>query len=114
MADALVEMVPADAMPYSPSSTTDTSGNAVMMTYGFPGAPVGKYKIVVRKTVEDDLVYGTDEYGEKAVVSSTRYTLIEAQYSDKNKTPHEIEVTADSKGTKVTVDVGGAVRNKIE
>lgn len=114
LADALVELVPQDSIPYSPSSMTDSDGDAVLKTYGFSGAPAGKYKIVVRKTIEDDIVHGTDEYGNQAVVSSTRYNLVEDTYTQAKQTPHEIEVASNSKGTKLTIDVGKAIREAIK
>jgi hypothetical protein len=107
---AYVELVSQESSTYSPSSTTDTSGNAVVSTYGYPGAPQGKYKIIVRKSIDDDIVYGTNEYGEKAVVSSNRYNVVQDLYGDVKQTPHEIEVTTDKKGSQVTIDVGEAIR----
>ena len=111
LADAYVELVSPDVPKYRPSATTDASGNAAILTYGYPGAPAGKYKILVRKNVEDDIVYGKDAYGEQFVVSSNIYKLVEDNYADVEKTPHEIEIT--SKKSRVTVDVGTAIRNKI-
>ena len=109
---AYVELVSPDVQTYRPSATTGVDGDAVISTYGYPGAPEGKYKIIARKSIEDDIVHGTDEYGEKAVVSSNRYNVIQDTYGDVKKTPHEIEVTKDKKGVKVTVDVGDAIRVK--
>jgi hypothetical protein len=111
LADAFVEFVPTspDSQKYRPSAMTDANGNAVMLTYGFPGAPAGTYKILVLKVIDDDIVMGTDEYGGQAVVSSNRYETVNARYSDAAQTPHEIEVTARGR-TQTAIDVGDPVR----
>ena len=114
LAGALVELQSPDSPTYRPSSTTDESGNATMMTYGYPGAPAGKYKIIVRKSVEDDIVYGEDERGEQTIVSSNHYNVVEDIYNDASRSPHEVEVPANAKGTRITIDVGTAIRVKIQ
>jgi len=108
---AYVELVSQDAQKYRPSAAADASGKATLLTYGFPGAPAGKYKITVRKTIEDDIVYRIDEYGEQSVASSNRYELVDDRYHDAKQTPHEIEIT--SKKVDITIDVGAAVRKKM-
>ena len=111
LADAYVELKSQDVQKYRPSAQTDAAGNAVILTYGHPGAPVGKYKILVSKNIEDDIVYGKDEYGEQAVISSNIYKTVEDSYADAEKTPHEIEVTSTK--TQTAIDVGTAVRVKM-
>jgi len=107
---AYVELISPDAQKYRPSATTNENGKASLLTYGHSGAPAGKYKILVKKTIEDDIVYSTDEYGTQSIASSNRYELVDDLYHDATKTPHEIEVT--SKTIEVTIDVGTAVRKK--
>ena len=116
LAGAHVELIPQDSPdhPYRPMVITDENGNAMMRTYGFPGAPAGKYKIIVRKNIVDDIVYGTDRHGERTIISSSRYNLVEARYGNVAETPHEVEVAASSRGTQVTIDVGAAIRVKVE
>ena len=80
-----------------------------MLTYGYPGAPAGKYKILVSKTIEDDFVYGLNEYGEQAVVSSNKYQMVDSDYSKADTTPHEVEVATKGK-TQTTIDVGAPIR----
>ena len=109
---AYVELVSPDAQKYRPSAVTDASGNAGMLTYGHSGTPAGTYKILVRKTIEDDIVMGTDEYGGQAVVSSNRYETVGDRYSNVETTPHEIEVTSRGR-TQITIDVGEPVRVRI-
>jgi len=38
-----------------------------MSTYGFNGVPAGTYKVIVRKTVVEDVKQVTDAYGEPCV-----------------------------------------------
>ena len=110
---AYVELVSPDSPTYRPSASTDENGNAAIMTYGFSGAPVGKYKIIVRKSIEDDIVMGKDEYGVDAVVSSNRYNVVADIHGDASRSPHEVEVTASSKGVQATIDVGDAIRVRV-
>ena len=112
MEGVCVELVSPDVQKYRPSAVTDTNGNAAMLTYGHSGAPAGTYKILVRKTIEDDIVMGTDEYGGQAVVSSNRYETVGDRYSNVETTPHEIEVTSRGR-TQITIDVGEPVRVRI-
>jgi len=93
---------------YRPVAYTGTDGNAVMLTYGFPGVPTGKYKITVSKVVDDDFVYGADEDGMEIIVSSNTYRLVEETHSKVETTPHEIETT--TKRGQITLDVGAPVR----
>ena len=112
MQGAYVELVSPNGQKYRPSAPADVNGNAVMMTYGHAGAPAEKYKILVSKVIEDDIVYGPDDYGgQTQVVSFNRYKLVADLYADAEKTPHEIEVT--KKKTQTTIDVGEAVRVKM-
>jgi len=113
LADAYVELVPQDGQKYTPGATTDANGNAVMLTYGFPGAPAGKYKITVSKTIEDDFVTGTNDYGEQVTVPTNAYRLVDDRYFRADTTLHEIEVTTQKKQS-TTIDVGEAVRVKLQ
>lgn len=111
---ARVELFSVDSQKYRPAATSDASGNATLMTYGYPGAPAGKYKILVRKSVEDDIVYGKGAYGEQVINFSNIYNLVENLYGDPKKTPHEMEVTSSSMEEPKTVDVGKAIRVKVK
>lgn len=95
LAEAAVELAAVgEGVKYRSSSFTDASGRAVMSTYGFPGVPAGKYKVIVKKTLVD----GTVEY-----------RTVEAEYSDAETTPYEIEVTGKGKSA-ATFDVGKAIK----
>ncbi|MDR2641985.1 MAG: hypothetical protein LBC74_04250 [Planctomycetaceae bacterium] len=89
---------------------TNAEGKAVISTYGFAGAPIGKYKVIVRKNVDDDLVYGTNSTGGKEVVAFKIYRTVEPQFSDVKTTPHEIEITGKEKKVEATFDVGKAIK----
>jgi hypothetical protein len=115
LAGAHVELVPQDSPdhPYRASATTDANGKATMMTYGFLGAPAGNFKIIVRKGIVENIVYGTDAVGRQIVLSSESYIVVQNRYSDEKETPHEIEVPASRKGKHGTIDVGEAVRTRV-
>ena len=108
---AFVEFHAKGEQKYRPATYTDADGNAVMQTYGFPGVPAGKYTITVRKNIDDDIVYRTDEAGIEVIVSSNTYKLVDDKYSKVETSPHEIEMT--SKKVLVSIDVGEAVRTKM-
>jgi hypothetical protein len=112
---AHVELTPqgSPGHPYRAAATSDANGNATMKTYGFPGAPTGNCKIIVRKGVVENIVYGTDAVGREIVLSSDSYIVVQGRYSNAEETPHEIEVPANRKGVQVTIDVGEAVRNRV-
>jgi uncharacterized protein (DUF2141 family) len=98
---------------YHPVAVTGTDGIVKMSTYGFAGVPAGKYKVVVIKNIDDDIVYRTDDAGERIMVSYKTYRVIEKQFSDPATTPHEIEVTPKSKEIPMTFDVGKTIKERI-
>jgi hypothetical protein len=111
---AVVEFVSSeDAAKYHAVGLTDAAGVAEMKTYGKDGAPEGKYKVVVRKHIHDDLVYGTNSAGEKEVSGYTTYRTIDDQFADAKTTPHEIEITGKGKKVKQTFDVGKAIKKRL-
>ncbi|MDR2641689.1 MAG: carboxypeptidase-like regulatory domain-containing protein [Planctomycetaceae bacterium] len=69
--NAVVELAATDQnnSKYQSLTLTNAEGKAVMSTYGFAGTPIGKYKVIVRKNIDDDLVYGTNSTGAKEVVA---------------------------------------------
>ena len=124
LVDAVVMLQsPEVGQQWFPMGTTDQTGTAVMFTNGrYPGAPAGVYKVLISKLTFEmgDLgpapPEGTPAYSvwlERASSTSrATYTLIELQYNDAEKTPHEIEVKSKGKNT-MTVDVGQAVKIKM-
>jgi 5-hydroxyisourate hydrolase-like protein (transthyretin family) len=115
LADAVVKLVTQaeDGAKYNPVAVTGEDGKIALSTYGFPGVPVGKYKVVIVKNIDDDIVYRTDDAGEKVTVSYKTYRTIEKQFSDAKTTPYEMEVTTKSKNIDITCDVGKAVKEKM-
>jgi hypothetical protein len=113
---AIVSLVPSDQSNWKwhSSATTDTSGVATVMTYGFVGSPAGKFKVTVEKKLDADPVYSTDSAGEKQVSSyETVYTLVEEQYAKPETTPLTVDVPESSRGVTVNFDVGKAVKVKL-
>jgi hypothetical protein len=95
---------------YKSVTITNPQGVAIMSTYGYQGTPIGKYKVVVSKDIEDDFIYGMSSTGTKEVTASTLYRTVEAQYSDAKTTPHEIEITGKEKITEATFDAGKPIK----
>ena len=94
---------------YQPSGITDANGKATLMTYGFEGAPAGKYKVCVRKTIIEDGGKTLDGYGEEIDAPGIEYRAVEQEYSDVATTPHEIEIS-NKRTPPHTFDVGKAVK----
>ena len=97
---------------YHPAGITDESGKAVVSTYGFNGAPAGTYKIIVRKTVVEDVKQVIDAYGDLVDDAGVEYRTVERRYSSAETTPHEIEITTSRDTTRVTFDVGRAIKER--
>jgi hypothetical protein len=113
--DAVVKLLPQaeEKAKYQSIATTGADGTAALSTYGFPGVPEGKYKAVVIKNMEDDIVYRTDEAGEKVLVSSNRYRMVEEKFSDEKTTPFEIDITPKDQATPFLLDAGKAIHVKM-
>ncbi|MDR2170329.1 MAG: hypothetical protein LBP59_09320 [Planctomycetaceae bacterium] len=112
LSDAIVKLISQTDIDakYNPVTVTGIDGIVKMSTYGFAGVPAGKYKIVVIKNIDDDIVYRTDDAGERVVVSYKTYRLVEKQFSDTATTPHEIEITGKEKSVEANFDVGKPIK----
>ncbi|MDR1960250.1 MAG: hypothetical protein LBQ54_14615 [Planctomycetaceae bacterium] len=110
----MVRLVPIDASgsKYQASSITDERGLAALSTYGFAGVPAGRYKVTIMKTIEGDLKYGKDAYGDNAVIGSTTYHLVDTKFSSAESSPYEIEITGSK--AELTADVGKAIKTKVK
>jgi hypothetical protein len=95
---------------YKPVAITGEDGKVIVSTYGFSGAPVGKYKVVVIKNIDDDIISKTDDAGEQVIVSYKTYRTVEKRFSETKTTPLEIEITSKSKRVEKTFDVGKPVK----
>ena len=85
MSDVSVRLVLDTPSEWPVSSVTNDSGTAILVTYGqFPGAPEGTYKVVLSKTVYEEIEAATDEYSSAAV---DVYSVIAAEYTEAETTP---------------------------
>jgi hypothetical protein len=108
---AIVEFHAQTDQTYRPSAYTDTTGNAVILMYGFFGAPAGKYKVTVTRNIDANHVYRTNTGGEQVLLSHDIYKTVEDLYSRVETTPLEIEII--SKKVQKTFDVGEAINVKL-
>jgi len=83
---------------YQASANTDSNGKATLVTYGFDGVPVGKYKVCIRKVVSDEN-------------TGAEFQTVERQFGLPESTPHEIEITG-KKMPPTTFEVGKAIRTR--
>ncbi|MDR0611864.1 MAG: Ig-like domain-containing protein [Planctomycetaceae bacterium] len=105
VADVSVQLVSKEESVWPVTGTTDTSGNAVLVTYGqFQGAPVGDYLVVLSKrltepkTPVNEYVSGVTEV----------YSLIDTQYTQPETSPLEMSV---KKGRNtMSFEIGSPVR----
>ena len=103
-----------------PLGVTDETGTANMLTNGrYPGAPQGTYKVLVSKVVRGESRLGPPppedspayhQWAERSANETiSEYHIVDPQYNDVQKTPHEIEVKAKGPNA-VTIDVGKPVK----
>lgn len=119
--DATVLLVGADgSIPWSVGGKTNAAGNANLVTHGqYPGAPEGKFKVVVNKREEPVSKYHTTAPGQteeefkalKAAEDLTAYELVDKKFGSAATTDAIVEFS-EAKAN-ATVDVGQAVRIKI-
>lgn len=97
-----------DLRQWSISGTTDASGVTKISTNGeFPGAPAGKYKVVIRKVELIPTGKVDKEVGEPIVET---LSLIDEEFSSASKTPLSLEVGSGS--VKETFKVKKGTSNK--
>jgi hypothetical protein len=110
-----LESVDSTNAKYLASAITDENGVALMKTYGYLGSPIGKYKVVVTKIVEEITEYKLSKSsGEKEPVKSKKFRLIETQFTSAETTSLEIEITGNEKNVTKTFDVGKTVKVLVE
>ncbi|MCL2744441.1 MAG: hypothetical protein FWE67_11385 [Planctomycetaceae bacterium] len=92
---------------------TDRSGNAAVRTHGqFVGAPAGKYKIFLTKTIYEGQGWDNPESDTRKWVEDIKtYSLIDAQYTDREKSP--LELTIENKSVKKVFEIGEPVKTLI-
>jgi hypothetical protein len=93
---------------YRVAAMMDADGSVTMKTYGFPGVPIGKYKVVIIKNIQDDFEYQLNEStGKNEPVSYKNYRmgfLQQRRHHTKLKSPER------KKRVKATFDVGKAMK----
>ncbi|MDR0871219.1 MAG: DUF4198 domain-containing protein [Planctomycetaceae bacterium] len=118
LADAAVSLRYPDAAAgnWAIGGQTDANGIAQLFTNGYAGAPLGKFKVVLFKEIEE----GMEEYN-KAMAAAMEsgnssaakkvkvkiWSCVKPEYNDASKTPLEVEITADTKT--LSLDAGQAV-----
>mgnify|MGYP004446402499 CR=1 FL=1 len=95
---------------YTTSGTTDATGVATMMTYGYAGAQQGTAKVVITKLVTEGAEEAA-EYGERGVQGKD-FQLVDAKYRSVDTT--DLEITVTKENAEVTFDVGAAVHDPVK
>lgn len=124
LAKARIVLEPTEESKWFPGGTTDENGTTWLMTNGrYKGAPVGKYKITVRKTETEPSKLGpepplgtpenvkwVEDSGKEKRAS---FSFVEEKYGKADSTPLEIEIP-DKKTVTATFDVGKKIREQIK
>ena len=110
LSGAAVRLVPLDVSnTWTTGAVTDSHGKATLRTHGrYPGAPAGKYKVCVTKTMTDDEPLKNG--------SKRSYHVIGPEYDNPANTPFELEITSGKnafefnvpKTVKIVIPFGGA------
>ncbi|MDR0869983.1 MAG: DUF4198 domain-containing protein [Planctomycetaceae bacterium] len=116
LADAAVTLrYPDDTGIWAIGGSSDADGKAQLRTNGYPGAPLGKFKVVVMKENADGMkeweqasANNDQNAAAKLKAKIHVYSLVKPEFNRPNTTPLEVEVQADTKT--LTVDVSPAVK----
>ena len=92
---------------------TGTDGIAKLYTNGYPGAPLGKFKVVLIKQAseggkERDEALARGDTAAASKIKVKLWSCVQEEYNDPEKTPLEVEITASTKT--LDVDAGPAVK----
>lgn len=90
---------------YSTSGSTDASGVATMMTYGFAGAQIGTAKVLVTKLVTEG-ASEAEEYGESGE-SGQDFDTVDIKYKSVDTT--DLTITIGKDNVQETFEVGAPV-----
>jgi hypothetical protein len=74
------------------TGTTDANGVAELCTYGFSGAPVGEFNVIVKKAVLEGAEEITDAFGVKQISGGKDYNLVNKKYSNEKTTDLKIDI----------------------
>ena len=106
---ATVTLVANTPSTYGESSgTTDASGVATMMTYGYAGVPADDYAVRITKSVVEGATERLTEEGRPIMTGGQLFQYVEERYTQTNTTPHSLTVT--DRAVTETFDVGSPVR----
>ena len=112
-----VVLQPVDNSPWTAVGLTDAAGRAIVYTMDrHRGAVPGQYKVLVRKTEQEDAPILSSEEANRLAAEGrlsapSSFNLVDTQFGAASTTPLEIEAV---RGTSThTVDVGAAVRIRI-
>ncbi|GHT37143.1 hypothetical protein FACS189427_09750 [Planctomycetales bacterium] len=108
----------ASGVQWSVGGVTGADGKVKLVTNGYPGAPAGKYKVVIIKQVNEGLeernkITAEGNGSDKSIADAKKikvryYSLVKPEYNSEEKTPVEVEITTSTKN--LTVDAGPAVK----
>lgn len=92
---------------------TDANGNAKLFTNGYPGAPLGTFKVVLIKHESEGLAEREAALNQGGPSAAQRiipkvWSCVEAKYNDSEKTPLEVEITTSTKT--LSIDAGPVVK----
>ena len=89
---------------------TDRNGNAAVRTHGqFVGAPAGKYKVFMTKTISEGKGWDDAESPTRKWVEDIKtYSLIDVQYTTRESSP--LELIVESRGVRKVFDIGNPVK----
>lgn len=93
------------------SGSTDASGVAKIFTHGtYPGAPLGKYTVVVSKQIVEEPEQ-TQVSASMIVSGGTAYNLVAPEFGSRDTSPLTLEIKGK---TKESFDVGESIREEVK
>ncbi|MDO4587047.1 MAG: hypothetical protein Q4C95_07080 [Planctomycetia bacterium] len=119
LADASINFFAEDATisKWAVGGTTNAEGIAEIRTQNFPGCPAGKFKVVVKKTVQEGGPQNAEEAKQmregKEFPPVVVREMVSKEFGDHLKTPLSIEVTGSEGNTVPEFDVGDAYEEDI-
>ncbi|MDR2169910.1 MAG: hypothetical protein LBP59_07205 [Planctomycetaceae bacterium] len=84
---------------------SDESGTVDLRTYGYDGAPLGKYKVIATKIVLGELPPGTKL---SRFNQPDKYNLVDKKFSTEKSSDQELEITSGK--NEFSIDFGAPVR----
>jgi len=112
-AEAIVTLVPESGSPWGTGGVTNANGSVAVQTHGkFPGAPAGKYKIIVSKTENGTAGQAPVDMFTPQMVQT--FNLIDPIYANSATTILTLEVeSSKTKKPYPSFDLGEKVREAV-